>query len=98
MTKRATARAAHTVGKMAAAVYKYGGVTRRDAMVVCDHYGVSDKRIVFRAREEKDFARRQVTSSELYKSRRNRLEGDPGRDSIIMHHHLRSNSRVTVIG
>lgn len=34
--KRVTTSAAQTVGRMVAAVYRNGGVTRREAMISCD--------------------------------------------------------------
>ena len=37
MMKRATTSAVQTMGRMVAAVYKNGGVTRREAMINCDH-------------------------------------------------------------
>ena len=35
--KRATTSAVQSVGRMVAAVYRNGGVTRREAMISCDH-------------------------------------------------------------
>ena len=37
MIKRATTSAVQTMGRMVAAVYRNGGVTRREAMISCDH-------------------------------------------------------------
>lgn len=67
---------------MVAAVYRYGDVTRTEAIFVCDHYDFQTRGCL-RGREEKKLARGQVISVvgiKLYKLRSN----DPGRDSIII--------------
>lgn len=61
MMKRATTSAVHTVGRMVAAVYRNGGVTRREAMMGCDHnnnirqgekFGIEERR---RWHEDRNF-------------------------------------------
>ncbi len=52
MTKRATTRAEHTVGRIVAAVYRKGGVTRREAMVGYYHTGLRNGVVLEQRREE----------------------------------------------
>lgn len=77
--KRATTSAVQTVGRMVAAVYRNGGVTRREAMISCDHdnlrqenqLGIGMRRSWHRGKNI------HVVGSECYRIHRNGLKGTP---------------------
>ena len=83
MRKRATTREVHAVGRIVAAVYRNGGVTRKEAMTSYDQYDLRQEDS-FRI-EKRRSAGGQVLSLvgiKWYKMHRNELEGESGRDRI----------------
>lgn len=83
--KRATTRAVQTVGRMVAAVYRNGGVTRREAMIsCCDHgnlrqenrFGIGIRRIAHRGKNI------LLVGIECHRMHRNKAERYSDRHSI----------------
>ena len=82
MMKRATTTAVQTMGRMVAAVYRNGGVTRREAMIQI----ISDKENQYQNRGEKKLARRRELfcgrNRMFIKCTENGLKGTPAENSI----------------
>ena len=83
--KRATTRAVQIVGRMVAAVYRNGGVTRREAMVsCCDHGNLRQENQIDSGMRRIWHRRKNIllVGIECYRMPRNKAERYSDRHSI----------------